>query len=53
VRARREGKHRVYFVDDPHVVDIVRVAIRHHGELDDPHAVLANLASYLPDGPTR
>ena len=35
VRARREGKHRVYFVDDQHVVEIVRLAIRHHGELED------------------
>ena len=35
VRVRREGKHRVYYVDDRHVVEIVRLAIRHHGELED------------------
>lgn len=35
VRVRREGKHRVYFVDDPHVVEIVQLAIRHHVELED------------------
>ncbi|HTF48733.1 MAG TPA: metalloregulator ArsR/SmtB family transcription factor [Pseudonocardia sp.] len=35
VRARREGKRQVYFVDDQHVVDIVQLAIRHHAELHD------------------
>jgi DNA-binding transcriptional ArsR family regulator len=35
VRARREGKRQVYFVDDQHVVDIVQLAVRHHGELHD------------------
>jgi DNA-binding transcriptional ArsR family regulator len=35
VGARREGKHRVYYVDDPHVVEIVRLAISHHGEQED------------------
>lgn len=29
VRARREGKHQVYLVDDPHVVDIVQRAVQH------------------------
>ncbi|WP_433801274.1 ArsR/SmtB family transcription factor [Actinomycetospora sp. CA-084318] len=33
VSARREGKHQVYAVDDPHVVDLVRGAIAHHEEL--------------------
>jgi DNA-binding transcriptional ArsR family regulator len=33
VRARREGKRQVYFVDDQHVVDIVQLAIPHHAEL--------------------
>ncbi len=27
VRSRRNGRHHVYFVDDPHVVMIVRLAI--------------------------
>lgn len=35
VRARREGKRQVYFVDDQHVVDIVQLAVRHHAELHD------------------
>jgi DNA-binding transcriptional ArsR family regulator len=35
VHARREGKRQIYIVDDPHVVEIVRLAIRHHGELQD------------------
>jgi DNA-binding transcriptional ArsR family regulator len=30
VRARREGKRQVYLVDDPHVVDLVQLAIEHH-----------------------
>jgi DNA-binding transcriptional ArsR family regulator len=33
VSARREGKHQVYAVDDPHVVDLVRGAVAHHEEL--------------------
>jgi DNA-binding transcriptional ArsR family regulator len=36
VRARREGKHMIYVVDDPHVVDIVRLAVSHHHELRSP-----------------
>lgn len=32
VRARREGKHQVYLVDDPHVVDIVQRAVHHQNE---------------------
>jgi DNA-binding transcriptional ArsR family regulator len=33
VRARRDGKRQIYLVDDPHVVDLVQLAIRHHSEL--------------------
>ena len=33
VRARREGKRQVYVADDPAVVEIVRVAVGHHGDL--------------------
>lgn len=29
VRSRREGKRQVYVVDDPHVVDLVRLAVEH------------------------
>lgn len=36
VRARREGKRQVYLVDDPHLVDIVRLAVEHHRELVEP-----------------
>lgn len=32
VRARRNGKHQIYYVDDPHVVHIVRLAVRHQEE---------------------
>lgn len=30
VRARREGKHQVYFVDDPNVGELVNLAVAHH-----------------------
>ncbi|WP_206795746.1 helix-turn-helix transcriptional regulator [Amycolatopsis sp. MtRt-6] len=33
VRARRHGKHQIHYIDDPHVVDIVRLAVQHHREL--------------------
>jgi DNA-binding transcriptional ArsR family regulator len=33
VRARRAGKHQIYLADDPHVVEIVQLAVRHHQEL--------------------
>jgi DNA-binding transcriptional ArsR family regulator len=36
VRSRREGRRQVYLVDDPHVVDIVALTIRHHAELRPP-----------------
>ncbi|MCP2257385.1 DNA-binding transcriptional regulator, ArsR family [Streptoalloteichus tenebrarius] len=36
VRARREGKRQVYLVDDPHVVELVRLAVRHHDALRSP-----------------
>lgn len=36
VHARREGKRQVYVVDDPHLVDIVRLAVEHHRELVEP-----------------
>jgi DNA-binding transcriptional ArsR family regulator len=29
VRSRREGRHQVYLVDDPHVVTIVRHMVEH------------------------
>jgi DNA-binding transcriptional ArsR family regulator len=35
VHARRDGKRQIYVVDDPHVVEIVQLAIRHHSELHD------------------
>jgi DNA-binding transcriptional ArsR family regulator len=38
VRARREGKRQVYLVDDPHVVEIVTLAVHHHRELRDTPA---------------
>ncbi|MDT3442595.1 MULTISPECIES: metalloregulator ArsR/SmtB family transcription factor [unclassified Pseudofrankia] len=38
VRARREGKRQVYLVDDPHVVEIVQRAVRHHDDLRDSPA---------------
>jgi DNA-binding transcriptional ArsR family regulator len=33
VSARRAGRHQVYAVDDPHVVEMVRLAVAHHEEL--------------------
>lgn len=39
VHARREGRHQVYLVDDPHVVEIVRLLVGHH---DQPQAGVAS-----------
>ncbi|WIX98795.1 metalloregulator ArsR/SmtB family transcription factor [Amycolatopsis mongoliensis] len=36
VRARREGKHQIHYVDDPHVVEMIRIAVDHHRELRAP-----------------
>jgi DNA-binding transcriptional ArsR family regulator len=36
VSSRREGRHQVYVVDDPHVAAIVRQMIDHHAELHTP-----------------
>lgn len=33
VRVRRAGRRSIYIVDDPHLVDIVRLAVSHHDEL--------------------
>lgn len=33
VSARRDGKYRIYAVNDPHVVDLVRAAVAHHEHL--------------------
>jgi len=33
VSSRRMGKHQLYSVDDPHVVELVRQAIDHHEDL--------------------
>lgn len=30
VHARRDGKRQIYAVDDPHLVEIVRLAVGHH-----------------------
>lgn len=30
VQSRREGRRQVYYVDDPHVIELVRVTIEHH-----------------------
>lgn len=30
VRARREGKHQIYYVDDTRIVDLVQLALRRH-----------------------
>jgi DNA-binding transcriptional ArsR family regulator len=30
VRSRRDGKRQIYLVDDSHVVEIVKLAVRHH-----------------------
>jgi DNA-binding transcriptional ArsR family regulator len=35
VRSRREGKRQVYLVADPHVVQVVRMAVEHHRELTE------------------
>jgi DNA-binding transcriptional ArsR family regulator len=32
VRARREGRRQVYLVENPQVVDLVRLAVGHHHE---------------------
>ena len=32
VRARRQGKHQIHYVDDPHVVDMVRLAVERQRE---------------------
>lgn len=36
VEARRRGKHQVYVVADPHVVDVVRIAVDTRLELESP-----------------
>jgi DNA-binding transcriptional ArsR family regulator len=33
VTARRQGKHQMYAVDDPHVVTLVQQALDHHADL--------------------
>lgn len=33
VSARRAGRHQFYGVDDPHVIEMVRLAVAHHAEL--------------------
>jgi DNA-binding transcriptional ArsR family regulator len=33
VSARRAGRHQFYAVDDPHVIEMVRLALAHHLEL--------------------
>jgi DNA-binding transcriptional ArsR family regulator len=33
VRVRRDGRRSIYIVDDPHLVDIVQLAVSHHDEL--------------------
>ena len=38
VEARRHGKRQVYVVADPHVVDVVRIAIGRRLELQRPRA---------------
>ncbi|GAA5166104.1 hypothetical protein GCM10023321_56990 [Pseudonocardia eucalypti] len=30
VRNRRAGKHQIYFIEDPRVVDLVHLDIAHH-----------------------
>lgn len=32
VRARRQGKHQIHYVDDPHVVEMVRLAVERRRE---------------------
>ncbi|WP_460070609.1 ArsR/SmtB family transcription factor [Streptomyces sp. YKOK-I1] len=36
VRSRREGRRQVYFVDDPDVVDVVRLAMDRLADRSDP-----------------
>jgi DNA-binding transcriptional ArsR family regulator len=38
VRARREGRHQVYLVDDPHLVEIVTLIVHHHDQQRRPRA---------------
>ncbi|WP_031464839.1 ArsR/SmtB family transcription factor [Sciscionella sediminilitoris] len=38
VRARREGKRQVYFVDDPNIVELVGLAVEHHRGPAEPKA---------------
>lgn len=40
VRNRREGKRQVYLLDDPHVADLIRLAItEHHDHHNQPRRV--------------
>ncbi|SFW86467.1 DNA-binding transcriptional regulator, ArsR family [Amycolatopsis australiensis] len=32
VRAHRQGKHQIHYVDDPHVVEMVRLAVQRQRE---------------------
>lgn len=41
VSSRREGRHQVYVVDDPHVAAIVRQMLDHRAELHAPSAAAA------------
>lgn len=45
VRARRRGKHQIHYIDDPHVVDIVRLAVQHHRELGTGRRQASGLTS--------
>ncbi|GDY31595.1 ArsR/SmtB family transcription factor [Gandjariella thermophila] len=38
VRARREGRRQVYLVENPQVVELVRLAVGHHRERPDGRA---------------
>jgi DNA-binding transcriptional ArsR family regulator len=38
VEARRHGKHQVYVVADPHIVDVVRIAVGTRLEVQGPHS---------------
>ncbi|WP_329056247.1 helix-turn-helix domain-containing protein [Amycolatopsis sp. NBC_01488] len=42
VRARRQGKHQIHYVDDQHVADMVRLAIEHHRQLRMPRRRVRN-----------
>jgi DNA-binding transcriptional ArsR family regulator len=33
VSARRQGKHQIYEVDDPHVITLLHQALEHHADL--------------------